>query len=604
MKYVSKQISAKVASLAVLFSFILLNSCKEKTKYGDYNNLEFRVDKQLTGWIVVPWESQQVEIDSNVNKDGKHPLVLMEPDVMDLTLPLRGSLQQRILLPETDADSVYIAITSKAENLKKARMVITGVDQQEDILYTDTLQMMGENEWQTFSKSFVAHNARFLHILIEADGADRSSDQRLYLDRMQVKLGNKDLSEFNLPDINNLQVLDQEDIVPLSLEDHSLYDDIDLLKSKKVIGIGESIHGSRTMNRLALELVKHQIENNNTNLVLIELPLEKMLSFNRFVAGDERFKLDSLLSDPSMLYSREELESLLIWLKRHNAGTEQKQQVSLLGMDMHFVSKLSAMSLFDYVFALNSTIKSPVLDSICRALFKSEPYSLVLELLDKNPSVQEHFDEREYQVFVHSLKMSAEAGSSSNGRYRARDSYMFKNSTFLIDLLSPADKKTVIYGHFGHVNYKSTDNDTFITSLGQQMKEIFGESYSTIGILTEKGSIATMTGDSSKVGVSKIGLAPNTSLESWLSKTDGDYFYVPPTSLPDQAVTIRAIGNADLPVKRQFRFVMPKSRMDAAIFIRESEPMKFTADVMTGVQYAIFKMTNNWERLKAKTGTW
>ncbi len=67
------------------------------------------------------------------------------------------------------------------------------------------------------------------------------------------------------------------------------------IMDKKILALGETIHGTQTMNDLAFSLIKERIEHHNCKLVLFELPLEETLYLNRYVKNDERYTLDFIL---------------------------------------------------------------------------------------------------------------------------------------------------------------------------------------------------------------------------------------------------------------------------------------------------------------------
>lgn len=69
------------------------------------------------------------------------------------------------------------------------------------------------------------------------------------------------------------------------------YDNLPFL-NKKILGLGETAHGTETMNDIGIEISKERILKHQCRFILLEIPLEFSLYINRYVQNDKNFKFE------------------------------------------------------------------------------------------------------------------------------------------------------------------------------------------------------------------------------------------------------------------------------------------------------------------------
>lgn len=566
-----------------------LSSCGQNYQFTELNNLDFE------NWMMSRSKSIALKVDSSVVRNGKSPMLIYQPSLKELNFPLRGGIHQRILMPETGADTAEVFLTCKDQNLAIAKLIVTGLNNMEDILYSDTIVISGKEDWYTFSMPVSLKGIEFLYFNIDVEGKGGNLEQHLYLDILNIVIDKKNFADFPIRKLDKVSIVDEMQIVPLSLSNIKQYNNLTDLNTHKIIALGETIHGSENISQAAFQLLKHQVESNQTNLILMELPLEETLSYNRFVQGDERFDIDSLMSDYNKLISPKLMEEFMRWLKMHNSTLTEDKKVWFLGMDMDITTQNSAMSLFDYVYKINLYEEDPALDSIARQLFKSNPYEKVLSILDRNERVKSLFGTKEeYNVFEHSLKILDKAGGSTSSRFNGRDGYMFENSKNLIDLLSPVNKKVAVYAHLGHVSYLNLVNDGINhQSAGSLLRQAFGDDYFVVSLIAEKGTFL-----SSDTEVHPLEKAPVNSLESLFDGIDGYYFYTPITAISGSLAAMRELGNSYR--KSQFEIGSFRNRIGAIVFVRNSTAISYDKKPMDKNEMFMKKTYRNHELINMK----
>lgn len=489
-----------------------------------------------------------------------------------LETPLQPCIGQNIPLCTTDAKEGMLSITLKTRNLINAELVVRGIDQLETVLYTYRTPILNDNTWSTYTSKFPLKDAALLNVSINLLGGDDSLHQVVWFDRLELKVDGKepevcdDNPRFSYPPVSTLTTY------PLSLSDPYTYRNIPDIKKHSILAIGESIHGSRTMNKIGFDFMKYCIEREEACLMLLELPLESMLAVNRYIQGDERFKLEDILKkEAHSLFSNKQMGDFFRWLKGYNQGRLQK--VWFLGIDV-LNNFIRSLELVNYFQTINQTAQLPVLDSLCVGLLNKRPFDELAEMIRKESAINNLFSEVEYQILLHCLERPADALNTQTASHSSRDYIMFQNTDFLINTICKNQEKCVIYTHFNHANYTTQhlalgENASF----GSYMKKAYPD-YFCFGVFAGEGRYL------SKGGLPKLGFTESTlpnsiasSLESSLLQHPNDYFYLP--SPPSQLSLLRIIGN----MRRVYPFeaINLAQRVGGVLFIKQSEAIELDA---------------------------
>jgi erythromycin esterase len=112
----------------------------------------------------------------------------------------------------------------------------------------------------------------------------------------------------------------------------------DILKDKKVIGLGEGTHGTREFFLYKSMLIKYLIRQYNLKLVLIESNMSGIDGLNDYVCNNLNMDLKTVIWRSSLfaIYQTQEVADLLTWIKTYNADKPQTDQVKFGGIDMHY----------------------------------------------------------------------------------------------------------------------------------------------------------------------------------------------------------------------------------------------------------------------------
>ncbi|MBR6445143.1 MAG: erythromycin esterase family protein [Prevotella sp.] len=566
--------------LLLFVIFFHINKIYGQT-YEERYNLDFaHFNDSVSNWTFYINQSS-VMIDSTVVYHRKHPLKISPQKKwarLQFPASLSSTLFNMILLPEAPIDTIEIRMTSKQKNLKQARLLIDRISKHEKILFTDTLSAnLQDTTWNTASIKIPASDVKLLNLRLGVYGRNDKKDPNrelaIWLDRVEILADGRSLNEFALPIIEPFSVSESEEIKTLSFEE-DLYGNIEELKSKKIVALGETVHGSGTVNRAAAQIIKHRVLNNDCRLVLLELPFETMMFLNKEIQGEEVFKGDSILKNLGMLFDASVLDDLVSWLKQYN-DAHPNDKVTLMGMDLNFLDEDNYKQLAEYVTCLNQTKKNKLLLDLSALLSKIliDKPSSVLAFLQQHPEIKNILGNTEFELIKHNLEMSQKATMVPEIRLHYRDSIMKENAVFLTNLFAPQGKTVTIWTHFLHANHSFTSPSAPVRSFGSYMGEHYGDEYSCIGITVGNGIVTTasLTKDGKAEFVDHCILPPiNGSVEDFFNEYSGAYVYCHSDFFNDGIQYIRYIGQP-YSEKKQFELMNPKARMDGIIFINDSE---------------------------------
>ena len=123
-----------------------------------------------------------------------------------------------------------------------------------------------------------------------------------------------------------------DNCVDLSNNSDSGYDSlVGILSDKTVIGLGECVHGSSTINNLRFDIAKRLIENGGFNTVAFEMSFNTGLRLNRYIQTG-RGDIKATLGESHFFLNSREMMEFVKWLRKQNSSGDR--QLNLYGFDI------------------------------------------------------------------------------------------------------------------------------------------------------------------------------------------------------------------------------------------------------------------------------
>ena len=294
-----------------------------------------------------------------------------------------------------------------------------------------------------------------------------------------------------------------------------------IIGDARVIGIGESAHGSGSMIQLRGEIIKDLILHHGVKNIVLESMFWGTRDLNKYIKNE--YISDTFQAFVSMgvgPWINAEMLGLLTWVREYNANKVDSQKVSLYGCDVWDLKKISMhFRNHPWVLANLSNEAIGTLDSIANiprwrnsSKGKKAARMLYKELIEKCKSNSFATVEENYftQLVGHAI-----SNINVTGGYRSavlRDERMANTIIYLTE--QKPDGKFVVIAHNEHVN--KARNSMFIKPMGRYLYKKFGEKYRSIAITFINGNIQTYNKETRKIETVKVKTPIVKSVESRL----------------------------------------------------------------------------------------
>lgn len=467
---------------------------------------------------------------------------------------------------------VTASIRYKTLNCERAYITLNSIGAGEQILKSDTIELPLTEEWKEVSKKIKIKDAYLLNVFIEAIGSELAFNN-IRVSAFKLEANGAQLKNETAPKSDNT-TLKKSDAITLNGVD---FGKIPSMQSR-IMGIGETVHGSKTLGRMAFDIIKERIIKQGCNLVLHEYPLEYSFYINRYVKNDPRFKLQDIERYMEGNLSSEHTIDFIKWLRAYNSA--HNNRVSFWGIDIESLDIASSVDLSEFVKTLCSKRETPETDSIVKRLLNWETNEDdSLQLTKADGAVGKWLTADERQILKLCLQLNKES-SETYERLTNRDETMAKTAFALIDILASNWAKATIYGHFMHLNYlvggdmKELNN----YSVGHRMRAKYKDDYQAIALCTYEGRTLNCLTDKS-IGAAQLVKAPEGSIENTLQSMGHNMAYLPTERLNNTDVlTMRVLGNTN--DNNQFFYFVPKARVDGILFVSRSQPVEKSQEVL------------------------
>ena len=564
--------------------FYLTAHCQQ-----DLFNLDFRFAEPLH----FQWKATQIpiiKIDSTQLIQGKHPLMILPEEMQHSLLtfgnnnPILLNLYQTFLIPAEYAnDTAIVSLHIRPIEMNKVYLQVRGMNSQQEFLRTDSANVPNDDEWQTVRCSLPLKDVRYLTIGMVGNSKMKNRfdfrPSKVYLDRVTVHIAGQTIEQIHR---DNPFLIKRPDRL-LDLAYMNVFDEPDKsilqktgLQDKRIIALGETVHGSSTINDNVFSIIKNSILYDNCRLVLLERDMGNGLKMNLYIHGKlPESAIKELIHDTDgILMNLHSLENLLIWLREYNKTAITK--VNLLGIEGFYNNQINAM--FDYLYAfyndMNRNLFYPILTELNRIEYES-----VLDLAEQDKKkLTELMGYHEYELLVDVLKgiIRTHNDTRTIGRiFHARlnrDLYLYENARNFIDKLLRKDEKAIIYAHYGHAQKKEQTEGTFpyMQTMGSRLSEKFKDDYAVIALTVGSGEIQTRSLQyTDSICAYQLDTLPDYSLESVLMESAQDSIFIFVQTLDDSVYCTRSIGNAPR-WNRNYEYTNLHACADGIIYFKNS----------------------------------
>ena len=240
----------------------------------------------------------------------------------------------------------------------------------------------------------------------------------------------------------------------------------EILKDVRILGLGESTHGTREIFQFKHRLTRFLVEEMGYRVFTIEAGLEPCRNIDDYVMMGKGDKHRALSSQGYWTWDTAEVMDMIDWMRGHNLTCRRGDECRFFGYDMKPIEG-ACDSLLDFVRRLGSAeagkLESVLLSRRATVWMSGKetdiPDVLWLigwlraherELIDGScPEAYKLAIENARYIFQY-IDCMAGYVKHPQSSLRDRDFYMAENVNYILNELPP-DSKIIVWAHNGHI---------------------------------------------------------------------------------------------------------------------------------------------------------
>jgi erythromycin esterase-like protein len=376
---------------------------------------------------------------------------------------------------------------------------------------------------------------------------------------------------------------------------------LDELKNKKIIGLGESVHGSQNLFREKAEIVRKLLDK-NVKLVCYEAPVDRCLNWDLYVRGIHPYSYRNVIfEDVKSFTDNEDLILFLDEIRKENATRKEADKIHIVGLDLR-----SEQNYFYHYFLAyqklgrDKQFLSPLMLKMSNLKYDNVNYKISLAQkpfyqLDTTASTRFRnlagmvlsekklkalMQEKDYGFLLDILQLEVPTNKDDEYGDIDRDLYMWRIfQKALLHYAPDENERAIICAHSLHLSRTGYERHSVremikIRSLGSYIAENYPDDYWSVSFHVGGGIIRTIEykmldlfNVEALEGIGRLEQPVQGSFERAAQDVSFDRFYCKSSDLGSSLYTYRMIGNTL--EKNQF-YALSKDRFDAYVYIDES----------------------------------
>lgn len=272
---------------------------------------------------------------------------------------------------------------------------------------------------------------------------------------------------------------------------------VDFLKSKEIVSLGESTHGTKEVFAGKVAIIKGLVQTGNFKTIFMEtdycglLKMDSLLHVSNDTTLDKEFITSGLYS----IYRTREVYDLFAWVKEYNQNRTEKDRVSILGIDMQDASTIVGRLL--QVLPDSGKNNNIVYQSLIRIKRLYESNKPIVfnkqEQLENDMMLAElkvistKIEGSAFKYLVRLLDQSLTLISIADGYKRSakRDEFMAENILWMKANLRNNDR-AIVWAHNGHIAHVKAFNKS---PMGYYLKEALKDKVYTLAFAFNEGMV-------------------------------------------------------------------------------------------------------------------
>jgi len=287
----------------------------------------------------------------------------------------------------------------------------------------------------------------------------------------------------------------------------------DYFENVRIVGLGESTHGTREFTTMRHRIFRYLVEHHGLDTFFLEADYANCLRVNRYINGAKDDVKEAVSEIGLWPWSTTEMVDLVEWMRSYNSQ-QSSRNIKFVGVDaQQFRTTLREIDQLLEKYGLPVTDTSTYVirtDSEFIVLKKKKNLAPYMDLVLEKENVNIHnfsdADRTHYEILIRHFRQIIEMQTErkSHDQSQLRDNHMAIN--MLSQLESDPDTKGIYWAHNGHMfNLSLNDFGTskWGGSAGGYLKETMGDEYFSLGFDFDEGSFNAYYPDENGIELEK-----------------------------------------------------------------------------------------------------
>lgn len=478
--------------------------------------------------------------------------------------PMEYVLTKHVILPEIQYTALKVELIVRNNSDSSVEFSLVCIDENEKVSFEKTAFIAKSAKWLTIPIKDEATRAKAINVIIRYHG-DANSLQSVELRRINITLDDQDLSEV-LSSNKKMQSfkLQPNKLIAIKPEQKvKIKEYIPNVKRLKIIGMGESTHGSKNIVEERFEFVKDLVQHHRCTMVLLEIPFHDVLLYDLYVQGliDDSALIVGYLKRTFAGYTS--YLNMLNWLREYNEKATKK--VHVLGIDSRASGPL--FSFMDYYTAtLGSEKSNKYLYEIAKSNIQQ-----VISFSKNDTLLQNKLGPVNYKLLIYFLSdRSFKIPANSYFNRENRDSTMFIRTLGLDSLLLETGDKIATLAHSAHLQKTNLIRaDSVVKPLGSYLSDKYRDAYYAINFNIGGGTYVQDSCRSITLLIDTLKSIPKHSFEYAALQVPYEKFFCTTKNFRNRMHSM-AYVNRYSQHKNHFTFASLERRFDAIVFQKRS----------------------------------
>ncbi len=277
---------------------------------------------------------------------------------------------------------------------------------------------------------------------------------------------------------------------------------VEAFGSARIIGVGESTHGTAEFFRLKHRLFRHMVAHHGTTVLAMEANVVDAERVDEFLQTG-RGSVDEALRHLFLVWQTEEVRDLLAWMRSYNADPKHRRKLRFVGYDVQgatgplqrlraYLERVDPRSagLLD---PLDVLVPQPGSDGVQLTeqaeRETAEAAARLVEHFVSKRNVYARRSKEAYDRHLHYARVVVQAqarlaADSPHEQFELRDQGMADNVSWLLSA-QDSDAPVMVWAHNGHIR---VDPEGLLgRNMGSRLREEHGSDYVAIGLVLNQG---------------------------------------------------------------------------------------------------------------------